>query len=72
VAIYTKNTLPKKLRTDLEGNNSNIIVIDLDLKFKCRVINLHRSFNPPNNFNQNEHLKYKLDLIKTAVQEKNY
>ena len=69
VAIYTRMTIPKKRRSDLEGNNSNIIVIDLDLKLKYRIINLYRSFNPPNNLNQNEHLKYQLDLIKTAVQE---
>lgn len=69
VAIYTKNTIPKKRRTDLEGSNSNIIVIDLDLKFKYRIINLYRTFNPPNNLNQYEHLKYQLDLIKTAVEE---
>ena len=39
-----------KRRTDLEGVDSNLVIIDiLSKKDPLRLINIYRSFNPPNN-----------------------
>ena len=48
VGVYIKDNLKYLRRTDLEGENSHIIVIDIECKTTItkRLINLYRSFNP--------------------------
>ena len=53
VAIYVKKCITSHRRCDLEGKNSNLVVLDLDLNSKFRLINVYRLFNPPEN---NKHL----------------
>ena len=48
--MFIKNNLKYKRRTDLEGVDSKLIIIDiLSKKDPLRLINIYRSFNPPNN-----------------------
>ena len=39
-------------RFDLEANDSSIVIIDVDMVSKYRLINIYRSFNPPNGVTQ--------------------
>ena len=65
--MFIKNNLKYKRRTDLEGVDSNLIIIDiLSKKEPLRLINIYRSFNPPNNVTVKDNFKYQLDLIKVA------
>ena len=45
VGIYISKRLNYIRRTDLEGTNSHIVIIDL-VESKLRVINIYRSFSP--------------------------
>ena len=65
--IYVSNKIKYRRRPDLEGINSNIVIIDIDCKSKVsRVINLYRSFNPQDNVSARDKFKYQLQLIKEA------
>ena len=46
VAIYIENKVDYVRRVDLEGQDSNLIIIDLVGKNKIQIINLYRSFSP--------------------------
>ena len=69
VAVYIKNGISRHRRHELEGTNSNVIVIDLDLTKKYRLINLYRLFNPPNNVGQVEHFANQINIIKNTIVE---
>ena len=69
VAIYVKKCITSHRRCDLEGKNSNLVVLDLDLNSKFRLINVYRLFNPPENRTQRDHFSYQLTLIKNALLE---
>ena len=43
VGFYVSKTIRYVRRSDLEGENSNVIIVDLDGVIKSRVINVHRS-----------------------------
>ena len=63
--IYISNKINYKRMKELEGMNSNMVIIDI----KCggsvsRIINLYRSFNPQNNVTAREKFKYQLQLKK--------
>ena len=67
VAVYISDKISYKRRNDLEGTNSNIIVIDLLQENTRRLINVYRSFNPQEGVNQRTKFKYQLELIKKAM-----
>ena len=58
-------------RTDLEGINSNLIIIDLEGTSQSRIINVYRSFSTQTGTTQREKFKYQLTLIKHALQKMN-
>ena len=65
--FYIKNNIKFKRRNDLEGINSNLVIIGIkDTKVPVRLINIYRSFNPQNNVSPREKFKYQLQLIKKA------
>ena len=57
--IYVSNKIKYRRRPDLEGINSNVIIIDIDCKSKVsRVVNLYRSFNPQDNVSARDKFRY--------------
>ena len=46
VGIYVKNGIDYVRRADLELRNNGMIILDIKMKSKYRLINLYRSFNP--------------------------
>ena len=45
-ATYIRNNIPYKRRTELEGVNSHIVIIDLLNTRPIRICNIYRTFNP--------------------------
>ena len=37
---------------NLEGSNNGVVIVDLELTEKYRIVDLHRCFNPTNGLNQ--------------------
>ena len=65
VGTYVRKGLDYVRRTDLEGTNSHLVVIDL--KTNKRIINLYRSFNPPNNLSPRTFFNKQLSLLRLAI-----
>jgi exonuclease III len=47
VGIYIDKNINYHRRTNLEENNLHLIIIDIVLKIKIRIITLYRAFRPP-------------------------
>ena len=69
VGIYVNNTVDYTRRRDLESINSHIIVIDIKSNKELRIINLYRSFNPPNNAHPKTFFESQLHIIKNALND---
>ena len=54
-------------RFDLEANDSSIVIIDVDMVSKYRLINIYRSFNPPNGVTQKNAFDGQLSVIKRSL-----
>ena len=54
--MYVNNQIPYQRRTDLEKLDCGIIIIDLKLSKKYRILGLYRAF-APNNTTQYEYLQ---------------
>jgi exonuclease III len=67
VGIYINNRVKFTRRKDLEGTNSNLIIIDISETKPVRLINIYRSFKPQENITPREKFKYQLSLIKKAL-----
>ena len=52
--MYIRNGTSFTRRENLEGKNSGIMVVDINLTHKYRLINVYRSFNPPGTETQKE------------------
>ena len=66
VGFYITKDLNYVHRSDLEGLNSNIIIINL-VESKLRVINIYRSFAPQGGESQQTKFKYQLTIVKNAI-----
>ena len=66
-AIAIKNEVNYVRRTDLEEIDTSLIIIDVNSVTNYRLINVYRSFNPPNGKTQKEAFAQQLNLIKTAI-----
>ena len=66
-ATYIKQGIDYVRRPDLEGIDNHLVIIDVNLDKSYRIINLYRSFNPPNNLRQNEHFTNQIRHLKQAV-----
>ena len=67
VGFYIAKTLRYVRRSDLEGTDSNLIIIDIEGSLNTRLINVYRSFAPQNGVSQRDKFKYQLALINTAM-----
>ena len=54
-ATFIKNGVNYEKRLDLEGVDSHLAIIDVNMLKSYRIINVYRTFNPPNNETQLEH-----------------
>ena len=70
VGFYISKKLNYVRRTDLEGTNSNVIVIDVIGSAKLRIINVYRTFATNAGESQQTKFKYQLEIIRKAVNEK--
>ena len=66
-ATYIKQGIDYLRRMDLEGIDNHVVIIDVSLDKSYRIINLYRSFNPPNGLNQNEHFNNQLQILRNAM-----
>ena len=67
VSFYINERVKYTRRNDLEGINSNLIIIDINGIKPVRLINIYRSFRPQENITAREKFKYQLGLIKDAM-----
>ena len=67
VGIYVSSRIDYVRKLELEGVDSNLIIIDLMGKSKCRIINLYRSFSPQNGESQRDKFNAQLELINLAT-----
>ena len=51
----------------MEGVDSHLAIIDVNMLKSYRIINVYRTFNPPNTETQLEHFKRQLGLIRGAI-----
>ena len=65
-AIYIKNGIRYNRRSDLEGNNSHLVIIDVKAEVDTRIINLYRCFTPQDGTTARQHFQVQLDLIKSS------
>ena len=65
VGIYISKNVIYNRRCDLEGVNSNLLIVDIESKSKIHLINVYRSFNPQENLTQLEKFA---SLIKKATE----
>ena len=69
--MFVRNNLKYKIRKDLEGMNSNLVVLDILTKNEpLRIINIYQSFNPQNNVTVRDKFKYQLQLVRDASNTK--
>ena len=70
-AIIIKNTINYLRRKDLEKLDSSVVIIDIDATKKYRIINIYRSFTPPNGKTQKQAFIDQLAIIKNATETAN-
>ena len=63
-ATVIKNGIDYTRRRDLEKEDVSLVVIDVNSKPITRIINVYRSFNPPNNKHPLAAFREQLELIK--------
>ena len=64
--IYIRNTVNYERRSDLEGENNNLVIIEVgDIK-KYIIINLYRSFSAQHGVSLMDRFTTQLDIIKTT------
>ena len=70
-AIYIHSSIPYVRGSNIEEPDLGIVILDLDLSIKIRLINLYRVFNPVNGMSQSEFFENQLRIIKKAHDSKN-
>ena len=66
-AILIKDNIEYVRQSVLEDVNSGIVIIDVLGIMQYRVINIYRSFNPPNNISAKQFFEKQIDLLRTAI-----
>ena len=70
-AIYIKTGIEYKRRSDIEEPDLSIIVLDIDLDVKIRLINIYRVFNPVNGMPEIEFFKNQMRIVNNAISSNN-
>ena len=67
-AFIIKCNTNYRRRIDLEQVDTSVIIIDVNLGSNYRIINVYRSFHPPNGQTQTEAFKNQLQIVKKAIE----
>ena len=67
VGIYIRDNINYIRRTDLEGDNNHIVVLDVESKRKLRLITIYRPFNPRDGVQPRQFFENQLNLINQAL-----
>ena len=67
--MYIKDDISYTRQTDLEANNSGLVIIDVKLKTLTRIVGVYRVFNPPGGQTQRQYFTNQLQLIKQATEQ---
>ena len=67
LGMYIKDGINYTRRSELEGANNGLIVIDVKLKFNYRIIGVYRIFNPQAGITQRNYFSNQLNMIKQAT-----
>ena len=67
VGIYINTRIKYMRRLDLEERNTHLIIIDLMLESKIRIISLYRSFRPPGGVSPGTFFKKQLDIVERNI-----
>ena len=59
--------ISKRLDSNFEGTNSNIMIVDLLNKKQTRLINIYRSFRPQENLTPREKFAHQLEIVRLAM-----
>ena len=65
--IYINNKIDYQRRQDLEDENNHLVILDINLKKKYRLINIYRTFAPQDNTSPSEKFAVQLDKIQNAI-----
>ena len=65
--IYLEKNIVYKRRGDLEKNNCHIVIVDVTCTEPVRIINIYRSFHPPDGSSQSSFFAKQLEIIKNAI-----
>ena len=63
VGFYITKSVSYVRRYNLEGTDSNMIIIDVEGTLNTRLINVYRSFAPQNGISQREKFKYHIKKL---------
>ena len=66
-AIHINSEINFVRRLNLEGVDSNMVVIDLKGQSNYMIINKYRSLSPLHNISQREKFNYQLNIINQAI-----
>ena len=66
-ATVIKNHIDYTSRNDLEKEDTSIVIRDINSKPITRVINIYRSFKPPNNVHPLNAFKEQLSIISKSI-----
>ena len=70
VGMYIKNEIKYTRKIELEGLDSGLVIIDLQLQTCTRLIGVYRIFNPPGNVTQHDFFTSQLNLIRQATDQR--
>ena len=65
--IYLKNDLKYVRRSDLEKEDFHTVIVDVFVNVKIRIINVYRSFRPPNNMTPLAFFAEQIKILNKAV-----
>ena len=67
VGTYINSSMKYVRRSELEEVDCHIVILDISSKPALRIINLYRSFNPPNNMSARDFFNIQLQTVKRAI-----
>ena len=67
VGIYIQNDIKYVRRNDLEKEGYHIIIIDVLADIKIRIINIYRSFRPPNRMTPDSFFAKQIEILSNAL-----
>ena len=67
VGIYIKFDVKYERRLDLEKSGFHIVILDIYVNTRIIIINVYRTFRPPNGCSPDQFFNDQLDIVKKAL-----